>query len=139
MPEVHVVEVQDVVAADLEIDALRETRLAGLPAQVVLLVMPHRKMAEDDVAEERVAEMTGRRHHPAHAQCGADLGGLARLERARADHLLQRDDVGVDRRQHRGDSLRTGTSVEAAAAMDVVGHHPQLPGAGLLVWHQQAD
>ena len=96
--EVDVVEVQDVVLADLQIDALRQPRLAGLPAQVVLLVMLDREAAEHDVAEERVAEVPRRRHHPAHAQRRADLGRLAGLERAGADHFLQRDDVGVDRR-----------------------------------------
>ena len=90
----HVIEVENFVVSDLQIDALREARLAGFPAQVVLVVMAHRKVAEDDVAEERVAEMTRRRHHPAHAQRGADLRRLARLQRAGADYLLQRDDVG---------------------------------------------
>ena len=41
--EVDVVEVQDVVVADLQVDALRQPRLAGLPAQVVLLMMLDRE------------------------------------------------------------------------------------------------
>ena len=129
----HVVEVQDVFVADLQVDALREPRLARLPAQVVLLVMLDRKVAEHDVAEERVAQMTGRRHHPAHAERGANLRRLPGLERAGADDFLQRDDVGVDRREHRGDPLRAGPPVEAAAAVDVVGDDPELATAGALV------
>ena len=45
--------------------------------------------------------------------------------RSGADHFLQRDDVGVDRAQHGGDPLGTRASVEAAAAMHVVGRDAQ--------------
>ncbi len=49
------------------------------------------------------------------------------LERAGADDFLQRDDVGVDRRQHRGDALGARPAVESPAAVDVVGDDPQRP------------
>ena len=120
-PEVDVVEVQHVAAADVEIDALRQARLAGLPGQVVLLMVPDGKVAEHDVAEERVAQVPRRRHHPAHAKRRADLRGLPGLERARADDFLQRDDVGLDGGEHGGDALRAASAVETAAPVDVVG------------------
>ena len=53
--------------------------------------------AEHDVAEEVIPEMTHRRHHPAHAERGADLFRLSGAVGARADDLLQRHDVGVQR------------------------------------------
>ena len=40
---------------------------------------------------------------------------------SRADHFLQRDDVGVDRTKNGGNAFRPCASVETAAAMNVVG------------------
>ena len=69
--------------------------------------------------------MARRRHHPAHAEQRAELLGMARGVRAGADHLLQRDDVGVDRPDDSAIAGRTGAAVEAAAAVDVVGGDAQ--------------
>jgi hypothetical protein len=69
--------------------------------------------------------MPRRRHHPTHAQGGAEFGRLARPPLAGAEHLLQSDRVGVELGEHRGDALRHGARVHAAAAMHVVGRHPQ--------------
>ena len=92
VPEVHVVEVQRVVA-DRDVHALAAARLARLPRQVVLRVVPDRKPAQHDVAEQAAAQVARRRHHPAHAEQRAELLGVAGERRAGADHLLQRDDV----------------------------------------------
>ncbi len=51
-----------------------------------------------------VAQVAHRRHHPAHAQPRADLFRLTRACRARADDLLQRDDVRVHFAQHVDDA-----------------------------------
>ena len=109
------------VRADLQVHPLDVARLAGLPREVVLHVVLHRETAQDDVAEEGVAEMPGGRHDPSHAQRGPELRGLSRLERAGADDLLEGDDVGVDRRDDGGDPLEAGAAVEAASTVDVVG------------------
>ena len=133
--EMHVIEVQRVVV-ERDVDALHAAVLAGLPRQVVLNVMPDRKAAQDDVAEERGAEMARRRHHPAHAERGAELGGLAGLQRTGANHFLERDDIGIDRRQHAGDALEPRAAVEAAGAMNVVGGDAHRARALRLVCHQ---
>ena len=91
-------------------------------------VVRDREAAEHDVAELVAAQLARRRHHPAHAERGADLLGVAAAVRPGADHFLQRDDVGVDRAQHRGDPLRARAAVQAAAAMDVVGGDAQRRG-----------
>ena len=70
---------------------------ARLPRQVVLEWLRDREAAEHGVAELMAAQLPRRRHHPAHAERGADLLGVAAALRSGADHLLQRDDVGVDR------------------------------------------
>ena len=71
------------------------------------------------------AQLAGRRHHPSHPEQRAELFGMAAVVRSRADDFLQRDDVGVDGAEHRGDPLRAGAAVEAAAAMNVVGRDAQ--------------
>ena len=67
------------------------------------------------------AQVTHRRHHPAHAERRADLLGMARVVRPRANDFLQRDDVGIEPREHVDRALGHGAPVHAAAAMDVVG------------------
>ena len=128
--EMHVVEMQRVVF-DRQVHALHAAMLAGLPRQVVLLMMADRKAAQDDVAEERGAEMARWRHHPAHAERRAELGGLPRFLRAGADHFLEGNDVGIDAGQHAGDSFEPRAAVEAAPAMNVIGrnaHGARSPG-----------
>jgi hypothetical protein len=49
--QMHVVEVQDVFVGDLEIDALDEARLTGLPAEVLLLMVLDGEVAQYDVAK----------------------------------------------------------------------------------------
>ena len=72
-----------------------------------------------------------------HPQRGADFGGLAGLERTRANDFLQGDDVGVDRGQDRGDPLGARAAVEPPAAMNVVGDDSQRPRVrGFLLRHQ---
>src|SRR4029453_8515475 len=65
--KMHVVQMQE-RAVQVQVDALATARLTGLPREVVLRVVPHGEAAEDDVAEERAAQVAGRRHHPAHAE-----------------------------------------------------------------------
>ena len=88
--EVHVVDVQR-VAVDVDVGALQAPRFARLPRQIVLDVVRDREAAEDRVAELMAAQTAGRRHHPAHAERGADLLDVAAAVRAGADHFLQRD------------------------------------------------
>ena len=80
--------------------------------------------------------MARRRHHPTHPQRRAEFRGLTGLERARANHFLQRDDVGVDGREHTGDAFEPRPAVEAAAAMNIVGGHAHLARALRLIGHQ---
>ena len=123
------------VVIERQVDALHAAVLAGFPGQVVLHVMAHRKPAEHHVAEQRGAQVARRRHDPAHAERGAEFGGLAGLERAGADHFLERDDVGVDHREHAGDAFEPGAAVEAAGAMNVVGGDAHVTRALRLVRH----
>ena len=108
-----------------DVDALHAALFAGLPRQIVLEVLRDRQPAQDGVAELVAAQLPRRRHHPAHAEQRAELLGVAAVVRSRADHFLQRDDVGVDRAEDGGDPLGAGAAVEAAAAMDVVGRDAQ--------------
>ena len=64
----------------------------------------------------------------------ADFLGVSRGARPGADHLLQRDDVGVDAANDVGDARGIGAPVEPAAAVDVVGGDTQ--GAPVGVGHQ---
>lgn len=132
--QMDVVKVQDIVLRDLQVDTLRKTRLAGFPAQVVLLMMLDREVREHDIAKERIAQMPRRRHHPPEAERRADFGRVARLQRACANHFLQRDDVGVDRGEHRSNPLWPGAAIKTTAAVDVIGDNPE----GNLVWHRLA-
>ena len=109
------------LAVDVQVRALAVARLARPPRQVVLAVVHDRVAAEDDVAELVLAQRAHAVHHPAHAERRADLFGLPGAGRARADHFLQRDDVGVDVAQHLDDARRVDAAIHAAAAMDVVG------------------
>ena len=61
----------------------------------MLHVVHDGEAAEHDVAVGVAAEHPRGGHDPAHAERRADLLRLARRA-AGADHLLQRDDVGVD-------------------------------------------
>ena len=54
------------------------------------------------------AQLPRRRHHPSHAERRAEFLGVAAAVRPGADHFLQRDDVGVDVAQDRGDAFGTG-------------------------------
>jgi hypothetical protein len=62
----------------------------------------------------------GGRHHPAHAERGANRFGLAGAGGAGANNFLERDDVGVNRAEHGGNAIRPCPSIHALAAMDVV-------------------
>ena len=83
--------------------------------------MPDRETAQDRVAELMAAKLSGRRHHPAHAQRRADLFDVAVASRARADHFLQRHDVGVDGAQNGRDPMGACAAVDSPTPMDVVG------------------
>ena len=132
--QMDVVEMQRVIV-ERQVDALHAAVLARFPRQIVLHVMAHRKPAEHDVAEQRRAQVARRRHDPAHAERGAEFGGLSGLERAGADHFLERDDVGIDHREHARDAFDAGAAVEAAGAMNVVGGDAYLTRALRLIRH----
>ena len=89
-------------------------------------VFADRMPAEDRVAELMPSELPGRRHDPAHPQRRADLLEMAGAVESRADHFLQRDDVGIDGREDVGDALGSRPAVEAPGAMDVVRRHAQV-------------
>src|SRR5262249_41330815 len=88
-------------------------------------------------AEEMLPEVAGDRHHPAHAERGADLLGLPLAARTRAHHLLQGYDVRVELADDLGDARWHRSPVHSTAAMDVVGGNPEvaLPPRGLRLAH----
>jgi hypothetical protein len=124
--EVRVEDVQQADIAEVDRHTLRPARFAGLPRQVEPRVLPNREPAQHDVAELVTPQLARRRHHPSHAERGAELFGVSGTRRAGADDLLQRDHVGVDRGEHGRDAVGTHPAVEPAAAMDVVGDDPQV-------------
>ena len=79
------------------------------------------KTAQHRVPELMSPQKTGRRHHPAHPQRGAQFLGVSTASRSRTDDFLQRDDVRLERAQYGGDSLGPRSTVHAARPMDVVG------------------
>ena len=88
-------------------------------------MLADRKAREHHVAELMAAQVARRRHHPAHAQPRADLFSVARVARAGANHLLQRDDVRIQGQQHLDGAVRQRASIQPAAAVDVVGDDAQ--------------
>lgn len=113
------------MAVYIHIGPLQAPRLAGLPREVVFGVMENREPAQHDVAELMLAQSARRGHDPAHPERSPNLFDMARAARSRADHLLERDDVGVDGAQYRGHPIGSSPAVHASAAVNVVGHHPQ--------------
>jgi hypothetical protein len=67
------------------------------------------------------SEMAGRSHHPSHAERRTDFFRMSRVVRAGPNHFLQRDDVGVQRRQDLDRAVRQNPPVHPTAAMNVVG------------------
>ena len=119
-PEMHVVNVER-AAVHGDIDALKPPRLARLPRQIVLEVLDDRKPAEHGIAELMAAQMARGRHHPPHPEQRAELLRVPAVTRPRTDDFLQRDDVGVDDADQGGGAIGARASIEAAAAMNVVG------------------
>ena len=59
------------------------------------------------------------------------MGGVPRLvilpsSGIDPDHLLERDDIGIDFAQHLDDALRADLSVQAAAFVHIVGSHANM-------------
>ena len=117
--EVDVVHMQ-CVTVERDVRPLQPPRLARLPRQIVLEVMRDRVAAEHGIPELMPTELACRRHDPSHAESGADLLGVADATRPCADHFLQRDDVGLDRVEHRRDAMGPRPAVESAASVNVV-------------------
>ena len=88
-------------------------------------MLRNRETAEDGVAELMAAEQARRRHDPPHAECRTDLFSVPAAARSCAKHFLQRNDIGADRFDHRGDPFGPRSAVEAAAAMDIVSGNAQ--------------
>jgi hypothetical protein len=118
--EMDVVDVDD-VGIHRDVDALDAARLARPPREVVLRMLPDRQPAENDVAKQMSAQVARGRHDPAHAERRAQLLGVTRPRRPGADDFLQGDDVRIDVLEDAGDAVRPRPTVEAAAAVDVVG------------------
>jgi flagellar capping protein FliD len=73
------------------------------------------KSAADDLADPTsLSVLTA-------SSSNAKLLGVSGPRASRADDLLERDDVGVDVRQHPGDTFRPLAPVHADGAVDVVG------------------
>src|SRR5436190_3386172 len=125
--EMNVVDVQRAAALEGDVDALYAPWLARFPRQIVFEVLRDRKAAQHRVAELVAPQLARRRHDPAHAERGAELLGVPAAAWTGADDFLQRHDIGVDRAQDTRDALGPRPSVEAPAAMDVVGRDPN-PG-----------
>ena len=94
-PQMDVVHVQN-LPLDQEIRALAIARLARAPGQIVLTVMHDWIAAQHDIAELMVPKRAHAVHDPAHAQRRANLFRLPGADRARANDLLQGNDVRVD-------------------------------------------
>ena len=92
----------------------------------MLDVVANRQATHHDVAEQVGPESARRRHHPAHAQRGADLLGVAAPAWSGPDDLLEGDDVRSDPLKHRRDSERQDPSVESTRPVDVVSHDPKV-------------
>jgi len=118
--EMDVVDVQR-GAVDGDVDALKAARLAGLPREIVFEVVRDRKAAEHRVAELMAAQLACGRHHPSHAERGAEFFRVPAAVRPRPHDFLQRDDVGVDGAEDGGNAVGTRAAIDAAAAVDVVG------------------
>src|SRR5262245_13550064 len=93
-PEMDVVDVQHAAGGNADVDALHVPLPAVLPRQVVLYVSVDREPTEDDIPELVTADVARRRHHPAHAESGANLLDVTVAVRAGANDFLQGDDVG---------------------------------------------
>ena len=114
-----------IAAVRRDVDALHAPRLAGFPRQVVFDMRGDRQPAQHRVAELMAAELPRRRHHPAHTELRAQFLRVSAGGGSRADHFLQRHDIGVDRAQDLRDPLGARASVDSAAAMHVVGRNAE--------------
>ena len=74
--------------AGVDVDALEAPCLACLPRQIVLEMLNDREAAEHGVSEVMAAQLPRRRHHPAHAERGANLLRVAPTPRPRTYHFL---------------------------------------------------
>ena len=82
-----------------EIHPLTRTRCTCATACVVGHRLPARTTLPSSWLRSRRTDAITR-----HAQAGANLLRLTRAHRPGADHLLQRDDVGIDLAQHVDDA-----------------------------------
>ncbi len=104
-----------------------------------------REAAEEHVAELMPTELARRRHHPAHAERGADLFGVAGAPEAGADDFLERDDIGIGGGEHRGDAFGSRAPIHPARSVDVVGDDAQVDGVaerrpdGRVGYHRRLD
>ena len=81
------------------------------------------------------------RHSRADAitQARADLLDVTAAAQPRADHFLQRDDIGADVAQHGGDSLGPRAPIHPDRPMDVVGDDRRVEAAGDTSVSQSGD
>jgi len=75
--------------------------------------------------------MPGRRHHPPHAQSGAELLCVTAAARPGSEHFLERDHIRINRAQDGCDPNGTGPPIEAAASMNVVSRNTHRRTRGL--------
>src|SRR5262249_18472917 len=84
-PKMDVVDVQHAASRNADVDALHVPLPAVLPRQIVLYVSVDRQPAKDDIAKLVTADVARRRHHPAHAESGANLLDVTVAVRAGAN------------------------------------------------------
>ena len=103
--EMHVVHVQR-IPLEVERHALRAAGLAGLPGEIYSACWVIGNRLRTTLPNWCAAQLTCRRHHPAHPQGGAERFGVPGAAGSGPDDFLQRDHVGVDGGEHRGNAVR---------------------------------
>jgi hypothetical protein len=127
--EVHIVEMHGVIVHG-QINPLAAARFSTPPRQVILGMLSDGQAAQDDVAEEMPPQTSRWCHDPAHTKRGTELLGMSWTVGVGSDHFLERDDVGIDVREHGGRSRWFDTPVEAPTTVDIVGRDAHINMAG---------
>lgn len=118
--QMDVVKVQRLIS-NRDVNSLAAARFTGAPRQVVLEMLTNRQPRQDDVAELMTAKLTCGRHDPAHAERCANFFRVRDAARTRSHDLLQGDEICVNCSEDVNRAAGSRSSVEAAAAVNVVG------------------
>ncbi|MNN45433.1 hypothetical protein D3C81_1597690 [compost metagenome] len=97
-------------------------RLAALHGEVDLVDRLRREARQQGIAVIRIAAHAGKARHHVHAGVPGQVFERVVVAAARLD-FLQRDDIGAQFFQHRGDPVGPVAAVGTDGAMDVVAGH----------------